>query len=270
MSPHTLLLAFKTAFKAGEAILPIYNDEHNVTFKQDESPLTAADTRSNDVIKEHLGTEYPILSEEGKQTEYAERSAWQTFWLIDPLDGTKEFIKKNGEFTVNIALIKQGAPALGVVYVPVTRKMYFGMEDYGSFACTIPENATDEMLEKAMNAAQRLDENTLPDTYTIVASRSHMSPETESFIAERKEKHGDIDMISSGSSIKLCLVAEGKAHVYPRLAPTMEWDTAAAQGVARFAGCRVYNYETGKDLEYNKENLLNPWFVVERGEGSIK
>jgi len=262
---NLLNVSLLAAVEAGKKILEVYKQDFAVETKSDNSPLTIADQQSHEVIKAALaGTGYPLLSEEGKQLPYEERKGWDTFWLVDPLDGTKEFIKKNGEFTVNIALVKNGTPILGVVYVPVTGVLYYGAEGVGSYAVTLTDELTAENLATVLEGATALPGNGKPAVYTIVASRSHNSPETEVFIAAKKAAHGEVDIVSSGSSIKLCLVAEGKAQVYPRLAPTMEWDTAAGHGVAKYAGCAVYNYETKLDLVYNKENLLNPWFVVER------
>lgn len=253
--------AVKAAYEAGIKILEVYARDFAVETKEDKSPLTDADKASHIAIKQYLiNTNIPILSEEGKQMGYDDRKNWQQFWLVDPLDGTKEFIKKNGEFTVNIALVENGVPKGGVVYVPVKGTMYFGYEGFGSFAFTVD---AEKDLVAQMEAATALPTATT-EVYSVVASRSHNSPETETFIEERKKQHGEVSIVSSGSSIKLCLVAEGKANVYPRLAPTMEWDTAAGHAVAKYAGCKVYQYETGNELEYNKENLLNPWFVVER------
>lgn len=261
---ENLKISLLAAVEAGKKILEVYEQDFTFEKKSDNSPLTIADKHSHEVIKAALeNTGFPLLSEEGKQISYEERKKWGTFWLVDPLDGTKEFIKKNGEFTVNIALIKDGLPVMGVVYVPVTGDLYFANEN-GSFKVTVDKNFTEQKLEELLQGAKKLPLNDQPSVYTIVASRSHNSPETESFIEEKRKKHGAVNTISSGSSIKLCLVAEGKAQVYPRLAPTMEWDTAAGQAIARFAACSVYNYETKKELNYNKENLLNPWFVVER------
>jgi len=260
-------LSVLAAVEAGKKILEVYKQDFAVETKSDNSPLTIADQQSHEVIKAALaGTGFPLLSEEGKQLPYEERKGWGTFWLVDPLDGTKEFIKKNGEFTVNIALVKDGTPVLGVVYVPVTGVLYYGAEGTGSFTVTISGVLTADNLASVLDGATALPGNNSPSVYTIVASRSHNSPETEVFINEKKKEHGEVDIVSSGSSIKLCLVAEGKAQVYPRLAPTMEWDTAAGHGVAKYSGCTVYNYETRLDLTYNKENLLNPWFVVERAK----
>lgn len=259
-----LEISINAAIEAGKQILKVYENEFEVETKTDNSPLTEADKKSHNTIKEMLAPlEIKMLSEEGKQLFYEERKNWKQFWLIDPLDGTKEFIKRNGEFTVNIALIEDGLPVAGVVYVPVTGKTYYGSKDTGSYSFTY--NANDNKAINAyMNTAQKLPDATPPEIFTVVASRSHNSPETEDFINEKRKEHGDVSCVSSGSSIKLCLVAEGKANVYPRLAPTMEWDTAAGHAVAKFAGCNVYDYKTGNELQYNKENLLNPWFVVER------
>jgi 3'(2'), 5'-bisphosphate nucleotidase len=254
--------AINAGIQAGNAILEVYKKNFEVEYKADESPLTAADKAADLVIKNCLGNHYPILSEEGKSIPFEERKSWDTFWMVDPLDGTKEFIKKNGEFTVNIALVKKGMPILGVVYLPVASLLYFGAEETGSYACKIENTNTPVDPEHLIKTGFKLWDNNLPSVYTIVASRSHLSKETEDFINRCKSKYGEVDLISKGSSIKLCLVAERKAHVYPRIAPTMEWDTAAAHAVAKFAGCKVLNYDTREELGYNKENLLNPSFIV--------
>ncbi len=261
------MLSISAAINAGKKILEIYKQEFTVETKADNSPLTLADKLAHNTIKEILHTTgLPLLSEEGKQLPFNDRKQWNTFWLVDPLDGTKEFIKKNGEFTVNIALIENGIPVLGVVYIPVTGKLYYGSKNSGSFSINITEEqqTITDFEELMKNATKLPDKNNKHSVYTIVASRSHSTADTDEFVEKRKEVHNNIELISSGSSIKLCLVAEGKADVYPRLAPTMEWDTAAGHAVAKYAGCRVYNFKTEKELEYNKENLLNPWFVVER------
>lgn len=254
--------AVKTAVEAGEEIMKIYDKDFSVEYKGDKSPLTEADRHSNTIICENLKDTYPIISEENKLMDYSIRKNWETHWLIDPIDGTKEFIKKNGEFTVNIALIKKGLPVLGVVYLPAKNILYFGSAEIGSYKYTVPENHELPELDEIINNADKLTGDNLPERYTIVASRSHMSPETEEFIAECREKYGEVELISKGSSIKLCLVAEGSAHVYPRVAPTMEWDTAAAHAVAKFAGCTVKDFYNHTELKYNKENLLNPYFIV--------
>jgi 3'(2'), 5'-bisphosphate nucleotidase len=257
-----LVISIEAALLAGEEIMKVYAKDFEVELKSDHSPLTQADKNAHEIIKSILEkTGLPILSEEGKQISFDERKHWDDFWLVDPLDGTKEFIKKNGEFTVNIALIKNCEPVLGVVYLPVKKMLYFGSEGDGSYKIEVGENKNAEAL---IDKATLMPDLQISSKYTIVASRSHSSPETEDFIEKRKIKYGEVDLISAGSSIKLCLVAEGKAAVYPRLAPTMEWDTAAGHAVAKYAGCKVYDYKTEEPLVYNKENLLNPWFVVER------
>ncbi len=263
---ENLHVAIQAAIEGGKQILDVYSQDFSVFTKQDNSPLTEADRNAHEVIKDLLfSTGLPLLSEEGKTIPFEDRKDWDTFWLVDPLDGTKEFIKKNGEFTVNIALIKNGTPVLGVVYVPVTGMLYFGYEGGGSHCIAVTEDNIADVAALEANAAA-LPVASASGMYTVVASRSHNTPETEEFIDKKRALHGEVNMVSAGSSLKLCLVAEGKAQVYPRLAPTMEWDTAAGHAVAKFAGCEVYNFKTNTELEYNKENLLNPWFVVERME----
>lgn len=276
---QTALLA---SLEAGEEIMRIYTDpkqDFGIERKADNSPLTLADKASHRVIMNYLAaTPIPVLSEEGRHLPYEERSGWDCLWVVDPLDGTKEFIKKNGEFTVNVALVQQGAPVLGVVYVPATRVLYYGMVGEGAWKCTVP--ALGSGLPEADSLAAFLSQGApsdgkapfggeqLPvgrghDVFTVVASRSHMSPETQAYIQEMERVHGQVRTVSSGSSIKMCLVAEGVADAYPRYAPTMEWDTAAGDAVARAAGRAMRNAENGKPLLYNKPDLLNPWFLVE-------
>lgn len=276
---QTALLA---SLEAGEEIMRIYTDpkqDFGIERKADNSPLTLADKASHRVIMNYLAaTPIPVLSEEGRHLPYEERSGWDCLWVVDPLDGTKEFIKKNGEFTVNVALVQQGAPVLGVVYVPATRVLYYGIVGEGAWKCTVP--ALGSGLPEADSLATFLSQGApsdgkapfggeqLPvgrghDVFTVVASRSHMSPETQAYIQEMERVHGQVRTVSSGSSIKICLVAEGAADAYPRYAPTMEWDTAAGDAVARAAGRAVRNAENGKPLLYNKPDLLNPWFLVE-------
>lgn len=245
------------ARRAGEAILEIYARDFEVEFKADESPLTEADQRANDVIIAALEERYPeipIISEETRALDYAERQGWDSCWLVDPLDGTKEFVKKNGEFTVNIALVHGGQPVAGVVYRPVTGAMYSAQQGEGAF------------LQEGGSDPQRLHNDkhySSEGEVVVVASRSHLSQEVEDFVGSLRSQGKQVEFQSAGSSLKLCLVAEGKATVYPRFAPTMEWDTAAAHAIVNEAGKRVLNRETGQPLTYNKENLLNPWFIVE-------
>lgn len=261
-----LSLSITAAVEAGNEIMKIYQKDFVVEFKEDQSPLTEADRESNRIIGQYLAGTFPMISEENKLTDYTIRKQWETHWLIDPIDGTKEFIKKNGEFTVNIALIRQGSPILGVVYLPAKQVLYFAATGIGSYKYTLDSTQAQTVpdLDTLVGQSTKLDEANLPKQYTIVASRSHMSPETESFIDSCRQQHGEVQLISRGSSIKLCLVAEGSAHVYPRIAPTMEWDTAAAHAVAKYAGCQVLDFHTRTELVYNKENLLNPHFIVLR------
>jgi 3'(2'), 5'-bisphosphate nucleotidase len=242
---------------AGDAIMEIYARDFEVEIKDDKSPLTEADKKSNAVILEGLKKNYPdipFISEETKLTPYKERKNWGRFWLIDPIDGTKEFIKKNGEFTVNVALIEDGLPVIGIVHVPAQNKTYYGVKGIGSFKF---EMQTSQF--QISNKTHYSDKNKV----VIVASRSHLTDETLQFVEDLKAKGKEVDFLSSGSSLKFCLVAEGAADVYPRFGPTMEWDTGAAHAVALYAGKSVINYETRQPLLYNKENLLNPFFIVE-------
>ncbi len=252
----------KAAVDAGKAILEVYNTDFDVKTKDDQTPLTQADLRSHEVIKQALdSTEIPVLSEEGRALSFEERKSWEKLWIVDPLDGTKEFVKKNGEFTVNIALAVQGKPVMGVIYIPVTETLYFAEDSLGAYKVVSPQNFD---YDKLMKNGDKLPAVLTKKNFTMVGSRSHMSAETEDYMKALKEQHGEVDVISCGSSIKLCMVAEGKADVYPRFAPTMEWDTAAGHAICSAAGCVVLNNDTQQELDYNKENLLNPWFLVKR------
>lgn len=263
MSQENLNIAINAALKAGKKILEIYqSDNFEIQVKSDNSPLTKADIASNQIIELFLkDTGIPILSEEGKDVPFENRQHWNTLWIVDPIDGTKEFIKRNGEFTVNIALVKNQVPILGVIYAPALNILYFSLESLGAFKIKIDTHeqvTVDQLLENC----QRLPINKVNQTYTIVASRSHLSTETEDFIKTMKSKHGAINLISIGSSLKLCLVAEGLAHCYPRLAPTMEWDTAAGHAICKAAGFNVVNWNTKSEMTYNRKQLRNDWFLV--------
>ncbi len=271
------------AKSAGDAIMEIYNQDFQVEYKDDNSPLTAADLKSNDIITNGLQSLFsepgtrnpepvsiPILSEEGKEIPYEVRKHWEYFWLIDPIDGTKEFIKKNGEFTVNIALIHKDTPVLGVVYAPALGDMYYAKKGSGAWKAPVDGqwsmvNGKKERLPIVAEHGTRNTEHEL----VVVASKSHLSKETEDFIDALSTIDYRLSTISKGSSLKLVMVAEGSADIYPRLAPTMEWDTAAADAIVRESGKMTYQYDqtqTPNDympLKYNKENLLNPWFIVQ-------
>ena len=263
-----LAIAIRAALEAGDEILSVYEQPHEVEIKSDNSPLTIADRKSHLKIIDHLQhTQLPVLSEEGKAIAFETRSNWDLFWMVDPLDGTKEFIKKNGEFTVNIALIEKGKAVAGVIYAPVTDTLWFGSVDTGSFRITDASTVDQHTISNTdilLQSGNRLPLATTNRPFTVVASRSHLSPETEALVDELRIKHPDITFVSKGSSLKICLVAEGSADIYPRLAPTMEWDTAAGQAIAENAGCKMINALTGSTVIYNKEQLLNPHFIVER------
>ena len=259
--------AVTAAIPAGKAILKVYDTPFEVSTKADSSPLTLADMESHRIISEKLSpTSIPVLSEEGKDIPYTERRHWSLFWLVDPLDGTKEFVNRNGDFTVNIALINDGYPIAGVIYVPVTDILYLGLPDKGAYRFSGAAMLLTQHMELSGMLGQgiRLPVTDTTEAFTVVCSRSHMSPETEAYIDELREEFGEIEYASRGSSLKLCMVAEGEADVYPRFAPTMEWDTAAGQAIAECAGAVVVEAENSERLRYNKENLLNPWFIVSR------
>ena len=230
-------IAIRAALEGGQEIMEVYASEIAVEMKEDRSPLTLADKRAHLAIMKHLEpTAIPILSEEGRDISYSERSSWGRFWMVDPLDGTKEFIKRNGEFTVNIALIENGIPIAGVIYVPVRKELYVGVQGEGAYKMDKVDTSDSVNSELLKEQGNRLPIVQGKRPYMVVGSRSHMSEETKTFIEDLQAVHGEVDVVSMGSSLKICLVAEGAADVYPRFAPTMEWDTAAGHGIALGAG----------------------------------
>ncbi len=271
-----LLTAVRATIRAGAATLEVYESDLQVDYKADHSPLTLADTRSHEIIAGFLkGTGIPVLSEEGKNIPAAERRRWQRLWVVDPLDGTKEFIKHRGEFTINIALVENERPTLGVIFVPVKNVLYYGRLEDGAFrmddARTLAELAADgggdarRALEALKARSTRLPLPPEPAApFVIVGSRSHATPELHAYVERKRQELGDVQFVSAGSSLKYCLVAEGRADLYPRLGPTMEWDTAAGQVIAEAAGATVTRHDTGGPMTYNKEDLLNPWHIVTR------
>lgn len=250
---------------AASAIMGVYSRaDFNVDMKSDDSPLTDADRKAHRIIVDALKTTpVPILSEEGRDIPYQERKGWDRLWIVDPLDGTKEFIKRNGEFTVNIALVQGGNPVFGVIYAPVLKRLYFGGLDMGSYGCTREMEDLPEALDELIRQCEKLPLTVSRSSYVIMGSRSHGTPELAAFVEQKRKEVDAVEFISAGSSLKICRVAEGAADIYPRLGPTMEWDTAAGQGIAEGAGRGVTVWETGEPLTYNRENLLNPWFVVQ-------
>ncbi len=257
-----LSVAIKAALNAGIEILKVYGTEFNVEIKGDNSPLTLADNKANEVINSYLlPTEIPIISEENKQLPYSDRKDWSRCWIVDPLDGTKEFIKRNGEFTVNIALVENGIPILGVIYVPVSKTLYFTENRQTSKKIVL--DSEDTSMETIFKDAIEIKPKPVNGVVKIVGSRSHLNEDTERFISE-VEKKNEVEIVSMGSSLKFCMVAEGLAHIYPRYAPTMEWDTAAGHAICNAAGVEVIDQDTGVPMKYNKPNLLNNHFLVKR------
>jgi len=242
------------AKSAGNAIMEIYQQDITIEIKEDNSPLTLADRNANAIIVaglKNIDNSIPIISEENKLIDYAVRANWTKCWIVDPLDGTKEFIKKNGEFTVNIALVENGVPILSVVYVPAQQIMYYAEKNKGAFK-----------IENEKVIALKIRDLAIDGVLKIVGSRSHQTPELMEYVEIQKQKFETVEFVPAGSSLKFCLIAEGKADVYSRLGPTMEWDTCAGQLIATEAGADVFIFNTAQPLKYNRENLLNPFFIV--------
>ncbi|HOZ13254.1 MAG TPA: 3'(2'),5'-bisphosphate nucleotidase CysQ [Tenuifilaceae bacterium] len=263
---NLLLAAVNASIRAGALIMEVYNsNDFQVNLKSDKTPLTLADRLAHDSIKNDLSKTFiPVLSEEGRNIVYEERKGWEYFWIVDPLDGTKEFIKRNGEFTVNIALIQNKYPLLGVVYVPVTGELYFSFTPEGAYKVSnlVATKEARFTYSELVSIAKKIPFDNDRKNVVIVESRSHTSEETLEYIECLKEKFNDIESISRGSSLKMCMIAEGNADIYPRLSLSSEWDTAAGQAIVEGAGYQVYTYETKERMAYNKEELLNPWFIV--------
>ena len=263
---YLLPRAFNAAVRAGWEIMEVYKnrDDYDVSVKSDHTPITIADRLAHEKIKESLGqTRIPILSEEGRQMLYDERRNWELFWLVDPLDGTVEFIKGNNEFTVNIALMYERMAVCAVVYVPYLQKAYIASRGVGSFLVeNIAPNADacysyDEIC--ALREQLPL-KNAAHKGYRIAVSRSHQTPETEQYINAVRAERDDVVVIEQGSSYKFCMLAEGAIDYYPRTTHTYEWDTAAAELILAEAGGITRTLPDKQQLKYNKENLQNPWF----------
>lgn len=270
---NLLKVAVEASLEAGERTLFYYNEKNvEVDLKSDNSPLTKADLEANAIIEKKLiSTEIPILSEELIPEAYEDRKNWEYLWIVDPLDGTKEFIKKSYEYTINIALIKGDTPILGVVYAPAMDLLYYGDYHSGAFKVTeaskkLFENILDDKFRKRISSKPKSEET------VVVASKSHRNDETNMFLSKLSEKFENLRIESYGSSLKLCMVAEGKAQIYPRLGPTMEWDTAASHAVVLASGAKIFQYPSYEPMVYNKENLLNPYFIVlaEEKEKAVK
>jgi len=251
-------LALEAAIKAGEKILEVYERTYSIDYKTDGSPLTEADKASHEVIMRELkGTGLPVLSEEGREIPFDERKKWEYFWLVDPLDGTKEFIKRNGEFTVNIALMENNHPRSGVIFQPVKGVAFAGIVGEGLY-----KFSTGDELILDDRYRLKVEDSAGENKIRVIASRSHKSAETESFIDNLKESKKHIELLNAGSSLKFCLLAEGVADVYPRFAPTMEWDTAAGHALLKSVGKNIYLHPAGTEMKYNNPVLINDWFIA--------
>ncbi len=265
--------------EASLAILEVYGAEFAVEAKEDRSPITEADRRAHRCLLQGLGTALPVLSEEGRHRPYEERREWRRLWLVDPLDGTKEFVKRNGEFTVNVCLVEEGRPVLGVVHAPVPDLLYFAHREAGAFVLEgfLAAGSADVpglmRAARALTSARRSGRPPLPAPFRlpagehrerirVVGSRSHGSEEFDRFVEELRGAYAGVEVVSIGSSLKPCYVAEGRVEVYPRFGRTMEWDTAAAHAVVKAAGKDFYAYPGGEELAYNKPDLGNPPFLV--------
>ena len=265
---HQTIIA---AVLAGNEILEVYDTKFEVEYKGDKSPLTLADKKASEkIIKELSRFNIPVLSEEGIHEDFEIRKQWEKLWIVDPLDGTKEFVKRNGEFTVNIALVENNIPSLGVIYSPVFKDIYFAAKNIGSFKIdrsvftSMVNFIKTSSLDHLLSIAQKLPVVSNRKNYVVVASRSHMSSETYHHIEQLKLNYKDIEIVSTGSSIKMCWVAEGIADEYPRFGPTMEWDTAAGQAILQESNASLIDFETKQPMKYNRENLLNNWFIAKR------
>ncbi|MDI1353959.1 MAG: 3'(2'),5'-bisphosphate nucleotidase CysQ [bacterium] len=260
-----LELAVHAAFKAGEEILKIYATDFYVETKSDNTPVTLADRTSGRTIAKILAeSTIPIISEEEEVMAFHIRKDWPRVWIVDPLDGTKEYVKRNGEFAVNIALVEHGKPIIGVIYAPVLQDLYFGCHHLGSYRINRSEIAGDAnpTADALFDLAVRLPSQKVPATYTMIASRSHISREIYVHIEDLKKIYDVVNVISVGSSIKQCWVAEGRAHEYPRYGPTMEWDTAAGQCILEESGNQLIDLNTELPMVYNRENMRNSYFIA--------
>jgi 3'(2'), 5'-bisphosphate nucleotidase len=259
-------LAVDAAVEGGMKIMEVYNSAKiDVMIKKDFSPLTQADLRSNQVIRDQLfKTKLPVLSEEDRNITYEMRKDWDIFWLVDPLDGTREFIERKGEFTVNIALIEKNIPAFGVIYAPFHRNLYFSVPGEGSYK--ISEVGYDSVRSKTLNYliknASPLPLSVKRDRFTVIGSRSHMSIKTKIYLKKLKRQYRDLKIIQIGSSLKFCLIAEGEIDLYPRFSPSMEWDIAAGHAIIEGAGFKICEIKSKNPLIYNKKDLRNPPFMA--------
>jgi 3'(2'), 5'-bisphosphate nucleotidase len=262
------MAAANAAIRAGAKIMAVYESgDFHIKAKSDLTPLTLADTLAHDEIKSNLAvTRIPVISEEGRSIAYDERSSWDLLWMVDPLDGTDEFINRTSDFTVNIALIQNGYPTIGIVYAPAYRRIYFAVKERGSYRRhnIQPDKNARFTYEELIENSVKLPIIQNNDKLTVVTSRLHISPDTSDYVNELRKKYHDINVFRRGSSLKMCMLAVGKADIYPRLDTTWEWDTAASQIIAEEAGFSIHSIEDDMRLSYNKENMQNPWFVCKK------
>ncbi len=263
--PAYAAMALEAALAAGREILAVYASDFAVRAKADRSPLTAADTRAHQTIVRVLASSgLPLLSEEGRHQPYDQRRRWHRLWIVDPLDGTKEFVSRNGEFTVNIALVENHRPILGIVYAPVADRLYLALHGQGAWRI----RAASALDREKAAAGWRAVAEPLPDppdarrVFKVVGSRSHANPALDEFLARLRGCYQDLEFTAAGSALKFCLLAEGRAALYPRPAPTMEWDTAAGQCLVEAIGGRVLIWGTDRPLDYNRQDLVNPGFIA--------
>jgi 3'(2'), 5'-bisphosphate nucleotidase len=268
-----LFSALRATAKAFPEILSVYAGSFTVETKADRSPVTVADRRSHEIITAELSgsSPHPVLSEEGRTIPYTERRSWRHFWVVDPLDGTKEFVKRNGEFTINIAFVEGRTPVLGVVYAPLPDLLYFAFRGEGAYRLTGFAELASRMPEDLVERSDKLevkepfdfDEQHKREKITVIASRSHRGPHFMGYVRKLKHLYAEqVEILTSGSALKPCLVADGTADIYPRFGPTMEWDTAAPHAIVREVGKRMVVMDSDRDLVYNKQELVNPSFLV--------
>lgn len=258
-----LLLACRVSLEGGKEIMEVYKTDFDVHFKNDKSPLTIADQNAHDVIHKGLSPmKYPIMSEEGMESSYEVRKNWTRYWCVDPLDGTREFVKRNGEFTVNIALVENNSPILGVIYVPVLDVLYAAAGNIFYKIDKAIKNFQESSFDLSRFAIPVLERGGTMGSLKVLVSRSHLSVETKRYLEELSNVHSDMEYLSAGSALKFGLMAEGKADLYPRFSPCMEWDTAAGHAILKSVGKNIYRYPSGEELSYNKINLVNDWFIA--------
>jgi len=260
-------IALNAAVAGGREVMTVYRqDDFKIQIKADVSPVTIADINSQQAIIDHLVmSNLPVLSEEGDEIPYPIRKNWQQLWVVDPLDGTKEFIARNGEFAINIALVDGHQPILGIILHPVEATVYIGEPEVGLVVLKLPDDWVDSVCHYEISELDVLSNNIEPIDFTAVVSKSHFNTSTNWFMDKAREQFGSIDTVHIGSALKQCLVASGAAHFYPRIGPTKEWDTAAGHALVKSVGGNILVYPDYEELTYNREDLTNPSFICYNG-----